>query len=161
MKRFFLVLFGLCLMQVTALAETKDQRDVRELETGVALVLARQGFEAYAAHFHADYSNWTGRGAPIGRAAFLAGVKAWHGAGNHAVAVQMQPFTIEVWGDFALSRYRLREDFSDGSSFVGRFTSLAKREGGRWQLFRTQFETEYQGETSKAPLVQGSSPIGS
>jgi len=150
MNRFALGLAGFCLLQPLAHSETADQRAVRELETEVALVLTRQGFDAYAAHFHPDYSNWTGRGAPIGRAEFLVGVKAWHAAGNHAVAVALQPISFEVFGDVALSRYRLREDFKDGTSFVGRFNSLAKREGGRWLLFRTQFETEYQGETAKA-----------
>lgn len=154
MKRFALALVGLCLLQAPARAETADQRAVRELEAGVALVLTRQGFDAYAALFHPDYSNWTGRGAPINRAEFLAGVKQWHGAGNHAVAVALQPISFEVFGDVALSRYRLREDFKDGSSFVGRFTSLTKRAAGRWLLFRTQFETEYQGETAKAPKLQ-------
>ena len=94
---------------------------------------------------------------PIGRAEFLAGVKQWHAAGNHAVAVHLQPISFEVFGDVALSRYRLREDFRDGTSFVGRFNSLAKRvssgEGGRWLLFRTQFETEYQGATAQAPKL--------
>lgn len=151
MIRFALALTALSLCQAQARAETPDQRAVRELETGVALVLTKQGFDAYAAHFHPDYSNWTGRGTPIGRAEFLAGVRQWHAAGNHAVAVQLQPISFEVFGDVALSRYRLREDFKDGTSFVGRFNSLARREGGRWLLFRTQFETEYQGETAKAP----------
>jgi len=151
MNRFALSLTALSLFQTLTHAETADQRAVRELETDVALVLTKQGFDAYAAHFHPDYSNWTGRGAPIGRAEFLTGVKQWHAAGNHAVAVKLQPISFVVFGDVALSRYRLREDFNDGTSFVGRFNSLARREGGRWLLFRTQFETEYRGETAKAP----------
>ena len=99
MNRIAFVLVGLRILHAPAGAETGDQRAVRELETGVALVLTRQGFDAYAARFHPDYSNWTGRGAPIGRAEFLASVKAWHGAGNHAVAVAMQPISFEVFGD--------------------------------------------------------------
>lgn len=154
MTRRPLLFTGLLLpLLASARAESPDQRAVRELETQVAMVLTRQGFEAYAELFHPDYSNWTGRSPPIGRAEFLGGVRRWHGAGNHAVAVAVQPISFEVFGDVALSRYRLREDFKDGSSFVGRFNSLAKREGGRWLLFRTQFETEYQGETAKAPVV--------
>lgn len=154
MKRLALSLAGLLLLlQPSAQAESADQRAVRELETEVAMVLAQQGFEPYARLFHPDYSNWTGTGAPIGRAQFLDGVRKWHDAGNKAIAVALQPISFEVFGDVALSRYRLREDFKDGSSFVGRFNSLAKREGGQWLLFRTQFVTEFHGETAKAPKV--------
>jgi ketosteroid isomerase-like protein len=145
----------LCALSLTdAQAETPDQRAVRELEAGVALVLAKQGFDAYATLFHPDYSNWNGGRAPLDRARFLAGVKDWHAGGGHAVAVRMLPISIEVFGDVALSRYRLREDFNDGSSFIGRFTSLTKRDGNRWLLFRTHFETEYRGPTSNAPRLE-------
>lgn len=139
------------LLAGVALAESPDEAAVRELEGGVAMVLAKQGFEAYAQCFHADYSNWSGGGPPLDRARFLAGVKAWYEGGGKPVAVQMQPITIEVFGDVALSRYHLREDFNDGSSVVGRFVSLAKRENGRWLLFRTHFDTVYQGPSDKAP----------
>ena len=63
MIRMTLTLAALSLFQTQPHAETADQRAVRDLETGVALVLSKQGFDAYAAHFHPDYSNWTGRGA--------------------------------------------------------------------------------------------------
>jgi len=101
----------LCAPFLTAArAETADERAVRELEEGVALVQTKQGFDAYAAQFHADYSNWSGGQAPLDRARFLAGVKQWHAGGGHALAV-------------------------------------------RWQLFRTHFETEYQGPTAQAPAL--------
>jgi hypothetical protein len=128
-----------------------DACAVEQLERDIALVLAREGFAAYAARFHPGYSNWGDGGAPLARAEFLAAVKGWHQRGNHAVAVRMVPLSTEVLGDFALSRYRLREDFSDGTSFVGHFTSLAARHEGQWLLYRTSFTTLYRGPAAGAP----------
>lgn len=115
------------------------------------MILVEQGFDAYAAQFHRDYSNWADGGEAFSRERFLAGVKSWYQRGNRAVAVKMAPVSTEIFGDFALSRYRLREDFSDGTSFVGHFTSLAAKQDGRWLLFRTSFTTLYRGKTSGAP----------
>jgi hypothetical protein len=63
----------------------------------------------------------------------------------------MWPVSVDVFGDLALSRYVLREDFVDGSSFVGRFVSLARRSNGSWQVYRTTVFTLFQGPSDDAP----------
>ncbi|MDQ8177439.1 MAG: hypothetical protein P3A58_08795 [Gemmatimonadota bacterium] len=55
--------------------------------------------------------------------------------------------------DVALSRYTLREEFSDGTAFVGRFASLARRHEGRWLLYRTSFSTIFRGPAKDAPSL--------
>lgn len=128
-----------------------DREEVLALERDVALVLAQQGFDAYAALFHPDYTNWSGGDTVLTRQAYLDRVKPWYEAGNRAVATDLRPVTIEILGDYALSRYRLREDFTDGTAFVGRFVSVARRYDGRWTLYRTSFITDFRGPRSEAP----------
>lgn len=128
-----------------------DRAQVLALERDVALVLAKEGFDAYAALFHADYSNWSGGDAALDRQTYLDRVKTWYDAGNRAVAVDIKPVSIEIMGDLALSRYILREEFSDGTAFVGRFASLARRHERRWLLYRTSFSTVFRGPVSDAP----------
>lgn len=129
----------------------KDRAQVLALERDVALVLAKEGFDAYAALFHPDYTNWSGGDAAVDRQTYLAGVKPWYDAGSRAVAVDIRPVSIEIMGDLALSRYTLREEFSDGTAFVGRFASLARRHEGRWLLYRTSFSTIFRGPVKDAP----------
>jgi ketosteroid isomerase-like protein len=128
-----------------------DREQVLALERDVALVLANEGFDAYAALFHPDYNNWSGGDSVIGREAFLRRVKAWYDAGNRAVAVEIRPVSTEIMGDLAYSRYALREDFADGTAFVGRFASLSRRHERRWLLYRTSFTTIYRGPAKDAP----------
>ncbi|MGE0815474.1 MAG: nuclear transport factor 2 family protein [Vicinamibacterales bacterium] len=129
----------------------EDRAQVLALERDVALVLAKQGFDAYAALFHADYTNWSGGDAALDRQTYLDRVKTWYDAGNHAVAVNIRPVSIEIMGDLALSRYVLREQFSDGTAFVGQFASLARRHERRWLLYRTSFSTIFRGPVEDAP----------
>lgn len=150
------ILAGMISLASAARADSTEapgqvQVAVRQLEERVARVLAVDGFDAYAALFHPDYSNWGDGGVARDREAFLSGVRRWHAGGGHALSTQLTPLSVEVFGDLALSRYVLREDFNDGNAFVGRFVSLAKREQGRWLLFRTSYTTLYRGPTGKAP----------
>lgn len=128
-----------------------DRRQVEALEASYALVLAEQGFAAYTALFHPDYNHWADGGTVRDRASFLTSVRAWYDAGNRAVAVTMSPISTDILGDYALARYELREDFNNGESFVGRFTSVARRHKGRWVAYRTSFQTLYYGDTASAP----------
>jgi hypothetical protein len=127
-----------------------EREQVLALERNVALVLANEGFDAYAALFHPDYTNWGGD-AVLGRQAYLDRVRPWYDAGNRAVATDIHPISIEIIGDLAVSRYLLREDFSDGTAFVGRFVSLARRDEGRWQLYHTSFTPIFRGRGADAP----------
>lgn len=130
-----------------------DRRAVEALEQSYAMVLAEQGFEAYAALFHPDYTHWADGGVVRDRATFLASVRRWYDAGNRATAVSMKPISTDLLGDYALARYELREDFSNGESFVGRFTSVVRRHKGRWLGYRTSFQTLYYGSTVSAPSI--------
>jgi hypothetical protein len=129
----------------------EDRCAVERLEGHIAMVLTEQGYDTYAAQFHPDYTNWADGGALLTRDAFLEGVQRWYRKGNRAVSVRMVPVSTEIFGDFALSRFRLREDFNDDTSFVGNFASLARKHDGKWLLFRTSFTTLYRGKTSSAP----------
>lgn len=125
--------------------------EVLALEKGVARVLAEEGFSAYAARFDPDFTQWADGRPPLDRAGFLERVRQWHVAGVAAVSTRMVPIAVEVSGDRALSRYVLREDFNDGTSFVGCFNSLARRSDGRWRLYRTLLTTRYRGPSAAAP----------
>lgn len=135
----------------TADAAQADRAAIEELEGRVALVLREKGFDAFAALFHPDYVNWADGSALTRRDQYLAGVRRWFDEGNHATRTTMKPVSIELFGDIALSRYRLREDFNNGQSFVGHFASLARRHEGRWLLYRTNFTTLYRGPTGEVP----------
>lgn len=125
----------------SAAPESADLAAVRALEEGVARVLAEEGFEAYSELFDPDYRNWADDRPLRDRDEFLAGIEVWYEAGNRAVKTEMTPVSIELFGDLALSLYRLTEEFADGSRFTGRFVSLARKRDGRWRLFRTTFTT--------------------
>ncbi|MDZ7869315.1 MAG: hypothetical protein U5L02_09000 [Rheinheimera sp.] len=126
---------------------------LQQHEKNIALVLAQQGFDAYSRSFHPAYHNWPSGKSVKDRSRFLADVKIWYEQGNKAVAVQMQPLHSELIADFGLSQYRLREDFNNGESFVGTFTSLSKQSSDGWQFYNTSFHTEYYGPTAEAPAV--------
>lgn len=128
-----------------------DRAEIEELEGRVALILLVRGFDAFEALFHPDYVNWADGRTLTTREQYLAGVRRWFDQGNHATRTTMRPVSIEVFGDIALSRYRLREDFNNGQSFVGHFASLARRHEGRWLLYRTNFTTLYRGPTAEVP----------
>lgn len=124
---------------------------VLALEGGAAMVLTTQGFDAYAALFHPEYTNWSGGERVLDRAGFLAAVRAWYDAGSHAVCAALHPVSVDVVGDLAYSRYLMREEFNDGTIFVGRFASVARRDGERWLLYRTSFSTVFRGSPDAAP----------
>lgn len=123
------------------------------MERDLALTLKRDGFDSFASRFHKDFTLWID-GRKNARAEYLAGVAAWRADGNWATSTQMRPVSIDVFGDLALSRYVLREDFVDGTSFVGRFVSLARRGGRAWQVYRSSVFTIYRGPTPGAPKVE-------
>lgn len=127
---------------------------LQQHEKNIALVLTQQGFDVYSRSFHPAYHNWPSGKSVKDRSRFLADVKTWYEQGNKAVAVQMQPLHSEIIADFGLSQYRLREDFNNGKSFVGTFTSLSKQTPDGWQFYNTSFHTEYYGPTAEAPAVE-------
>jgi len=94
----------------------------------------------------------------LGREAYLEAVRGWYDAGNRAVATELRPLSIDLLGDLALSRYVLRGEFNDGTAFVGRFASLARRHQGRRTLYRTSFSTVYRGPREVESLRHGSGP---
>ena len=128
-----------------------DREAVLALEGGAAMVLAEQGFDTYAALFHPEYTNWSGGDRVLDRAGFLDAVRDWYGAGNRAVCAALQPLSVDIIGDLAYSRYLMREEFNDGTIFVGRFASLARRADGQWRLYRTSFSTVFRGAPDAAP----------
>lgn len=134
-----------------------EERDVLAMERDLALVLTRDGFNAFAALFHDDFTLWID-GRETTRAEYLPPVAAWRAAGNGAISTQMRPVSIDVFGDLALSRYVLRENFVDGTSFVGRFVSLARRGDGCWQVYRTTVFTLYRGPSEGAPTLEAPEP---
>ena len=135
-------------------ADDQQLHTLQQHEKNVALVLAQQGFAAYSQQFHPAYHNWSSGKSVKDRARFLADVKTWYDRGNKAISVQMQPVYSEITAGFGLSLYRLREDFNNGESFVGTFTSLSKQTPDGWQFYNTSFHTEYYGPTTNAPAVE-------
>ncbi len=134
-------------------SQTAEIQAIEQHEKQVAIVLAQQGFAAYAALFHQDYRNWGFGRPPRDRATFLADSKRWYDQGNRAIAVQMQPLHSEIIGDLAFSQYRLREDFNDGTSFVGSFVSVSKKGPNGWLAYNTSYHTEFYGATADAMVV--------
>ncbi len=132
-------------------AARDDARAIRSLEENVALILAREGFAAYESQFDPDYVNWPNGDALMARPEFLAGVKRWYDAGNYAIAAQLVPVSLDISGSIAHFRYRLREDFNDGTSFIGDFVSSPRLAGDRWRFHRTSFFTRYRGPSADAP----------
>lgn len=132
---------------------------VLNMERDLALVLTRDGFDAFAAQFHDDFTLWID-GREVARADYLPPVAAWRAAGNGAVSTRMIPVSVDVFGDLALSRFVLREDFIDGTSFVGRFVSLARRDNGCWKAYRSTVFTLYRGASGNAPALESTTLRG-
>jgi ketosteroid isomerase-like protein len=130
----------------------KDQLEIIEVNRWVPLAPKEAGYEAYAALFHPDYTNWYMVGdkeALTTRAQFLGGVKRWLDAGNYATFSKVVPISVEVFGDIAYIRHLQEEHFHhpDGepTMFVGHFASLMKKHNGKWTFYRTSFQHRYRG----------------
>ena len=63
------------------------------------MVLTTQGFDAYAALFHPEYTNWSGGERVLDRAGFPEAVRTWHDAGNHAVCAALHPVSARRDGE--------------------------------------------------------------
>jgi len=153
------VLAALLLVSGVAESARADDQEaaVLNMERDLALVLTRDGFDAFSAQFHDDFTLWID-GRVVARSDYLPPVEAWLAAGNGAVSTRMLPVSVDVFGDLALSRFVLREDFIDGTSFVGRFVSLARRENGCWRVYRSTVFTLYRGPSGNAPALESTSP---
>jgi len=136
----------------TARADDQEAA-VLNMERDLALVLTRDGFDAFSAQFHDDFTLWID-GREVARADYLPPVAAWRAAGNGAVSTRMLPVSVDIFGDLALARFVLREDFIDGTSFVGRFVSLARRDNGCWRVYRSNVFTLYRGPSGNAPALE-------
>lgn len=148
------------MLGVTSSAKAQDDGGgVLAMQRDLALVLSRDGFEAFAEQFHDDFTVWID-GRLIVRADYLPAVAAWRAAGNGAISTQIWPVSVDVFDEFALSRYVLRENFVDGTSFVGRFVSLVRLKDGCWQTYRTTVFTLYRGPSEDAPEQSGSQSEG-
>jgi hypothetical protein len=130
----------------------KDQLDIIEINRWVPLAPKEAGYEAYAALFHPDYTNWYMVGDKetlTTREQFLAGVKSWLEAGNYSNYSKVVPISVEIFGDIAYVRHLQEEHFyhpdMPPSMFVGHFASLMKRYNGKWTFYRTSFQDRYRG----------------
>jgi len=133
-------------------AWSKDQLEIIEVNRWVPLAPKEAGYDAYAALFHPDYTNWYMVGdkeSLTTREQFLGGVKKWLDAGNYAIYSKVVPISVEVFGDIAYVRHLQEEHFHHPdkapSMFVGHFASLLKKYKGKWTFYRTSFQHRYRG----------------
>ena len=148
-----------CLISFQTLAFDKqteqwnqDQREIIEVNRWVPLAPKEAGYDAYAALFHPEYTNWYMVGDKetlTTREQFLGGVKRWLDNGNHATYSKVVPISVEVFGDIAYIRHLQEEHFHHPDKaptmFVGHFASLMKKHKGKWTFFRTSFQHRYRG----------------
>lgn len=121
-----------------------EQQQLIDINQDIPLKLKRDGFAAYSAQFHPDYTNWyMSNPKPKPREEFLGSVKQWFGQGNYATASQLTPISIQIEGETAYMRFVQKEDFIDAkgkkSSFTGLFASLMKKSDGKWLFYATSF----------------------
>lgn len=128
---------------------TGNEQALLTQERDVAMVLAREGFDAYEALFAPDFTLWID-GRSLSRDEFLSGVKNWYEAGHRATATAQNDADAEFFGDLALARYEIRENFNDGTIFRGRIVSLERCVDGNWRLFRSHVTTLYRGAAEAA-----------
>lgn len=127
----------------------RDDQALLTQERDVAMVLAREGFDAYEALFVPDFTLWID-GRSLVRDAFLSGVSEWFGAGNRATRTALSNAHVEFFEELALARYEIQEDFNDGTVFQGRIVSLERCVGGKWRLFRSHVTTLHRGPAEAA-----------
>lgn len=165
MKKLILTLIMFLIFSTAANAEntvdkwTKDQLEIIEINRWVPLAPKQAGYEAYAALFHPEYTNWYMVGdkkSLTTREQFLNGVKRWLKAGNYATFSKVIPISVEVFGDIAYVRHLQEEHFHHPdkapTKFVGQFASLMKKHNGKWTFFRTSFQDRYRGEIEGAEV---------
>lgn len=121
-----------------------EQSLLIEMNRQVALTLKRDGFEAYSALFHPEYSNWFMGVLPVrDRAVFLRDIKQWFDAGNYAVASEIEPISVNIDGDTAYLRLKQTEHFTDAkgtrSSFSFLGTDIMKKYQGKWTFYASSF----------------------
>lgn len=152
-KKFFMAAILLSLSTgVFGQDWNKEQLDIIELNRWVALAPKEAGYQAYAALFHPDFTNWYMAGDQASlrtREEYLALVKKWLDDGNYATYSKVVPISVEIFGDIAYVRQLKEERFShpneEPSQFVGQFASLMKKHNGKWTFYRTSFQTRYRG----------------
>lgn len=132
---------------------SKDELEIIEVNRWVPLALKEAGFEAYTALFHPEYTNWYMRGEEgilTTREQFLTGVKGWFEDGYYANFSEVQPISIDIFGDIAYLRHIQEEHFvhPDGtkSMFKGYFAAIMKKHKGKWTFYRTSFSELYRGK---------------
>ncbi len=121
-----------------------EQSLLIEMNRQVALTLKREGFEAYSALFHPEYSNWFMGVLPVrDRAVFLRDIKKWFDAGNYAVASDIEPISVDIDGDTAHLRLKQTEHFTDAkgtlSSFSFHGVHMMKKVRGLWRFYASSF----------------------
>ncbi|GHF24889.1 hypothetical protein GCM10017044_19560 [Kordiimonas sediminis] len=138
---------------------SKEQQEIIELNRWVAMAPKEAGYEAYAALFHPDYTNWYMEGDQRSirtRDAYLDAVKSWLDAGNYATYSKIVPVSVDIIGDVAYIRNLAEEHFhhpdQDPTKFVGHFVSLMKKHEGKWTFYRTSFQTRYRGPIEGAEI---------
>ncbi|MEW6983171.1 DUF4440 domain-containing protein [Colwelliaceae bacterium 6471] len=138
---------------------SKDQLEIIEVNRWVPLAPKEAGYDAYAALFHPDYTNWYMVGDKetlTTREQFLSGVNRWLEAGNYANYSKVVPISVEVFGDIAYIRHLQEEHFyhpdKAPTMFVGHFASLMKKHNGKWTFYRTSFQARYRGPIEGATM---------
>ena len=131
---------------------TQEQLEIIELTRWVAMAPKQAGYQAYADLFYPDFTNWYMSGDKTslrGREEYLALVKDWLSAGNHATYSEVDTISVDVIGDIAYIRQIKEEHFQHpdqpATKFVGHFASLFKKHKGKWRFYRTSFDTRYRG----------------
>lgn len=137
-----------------------EQLKIIELTRWLALAPKEAGFDVYAALFHPDYTNWYMAGDKStlrNRAQYLALVKKWLDAGNHATESEVETISVDVFNDIAYVRQIKKEQFyhpdKTPTKFEGHFASLLKKHNGKWTFFRTSFDTRFRGPIDATPTT--------
>lgn len=139
-------------------AWSEEQAEIIAVSRFVALAPKELGFEEYSNLFHPDFTSWYMRGGTESlrtREQYLALVRDWLDEGNYAISSEVNPISIEIFGDIAYVRQVRIERFhnpnGEPTMFVGHFASLMKKHNGQWTFYRTSFDTRYRGPMPTQP----------
>ena len=124
-----------------------DKEAILYIAENLPLILSEEGWDAYEAYFHPDYTNWSMiRDQVRTRDEFLGAVRSWYDAGNRASASTVRPVAFVPLAPDIVMLMRVQEE-----TFVDpadpsiertrdiRNVSVYKKEAGQWYVLSTSF----------------------
>ncbi len=125
------VLAAMAAMPRTSAAQQTPQQEVEAVENARIAATQQRDVQAIAAFLADDFVSTTSQGRLVGRAEYLANLRA----NPSPVRMRHEQVAVRVWGEAAVITGHAQTTRADGSvGMPSRFTHVYVKQNGRWQM---------------------------